>query len=93
MTDEQQKSLLKELLAIREGMATRADLLKLEEGLTGIIIKLAESAGSATQTEYVAPDFEDPRPRLGFPTPRSVPSRTTAPPAQGYTSTPANRSR
>lgn len=54
MTDPQQKDLLAELLAIREGMATKADLAKLEEGLTGIIIKLAESAGSATQTASAA---------------------------------------
>jgi hypothetical protein len=43
MTDEQQKALIKELMAIREGMATKKDLLSLEEGLTAIIIRLAET--------------------------------------------------
>ena len=89
MTDEQQKELIRELLAIREGMATRADLLKLEEGLTGIIIKLAESGGSATQTERTATWMDTPCDRCGVPLRDHlpvnhgwVPPRTTAPPAQ-----------
>ena len=46
MTDELQKDLIRELLAIREGMATKADLVNLEEGLTNIIVSIAQSVPS-----------------------------------------------
>ena len=95
MTDEQQKDLIRELLAIREGMATKADLAKLEEGLTGIIIRLAESAGSATQTERTATWMDTPCDRCNVPLRDHlpvnhgwVPPRTTEP--AGHDSTPTD---
>jgi hypothetical protein len=59
MTEDQQRALITELLGIREGMATKADLLKLEEGLTVIIIKIAESITPAALPESPDPSRQD----------------------------------
>lgn len=60
MTEEQQKALITELIGIREGMATKADLLKLETGLGDALIRIFSAVEDLKALHAAAlPDSSD----------------------------------